>query len=134
MTISRGYLAPVIDGNATVEYVMRMSAQAFGVTIEQMKSMDRHHPLVVYRQVAMAAMREVAGASFPEIGRLFGGRHHTTVMDAAAKCRQNDRMRIALASLTYEIRRQWAIDNGLDLPPLPGQLSLVDGADVRASE
>jgi chromosomal replication initiator protein len=37
------------------------------------------------RQIAMYLCRELTDASFPEIGRLFGGKDHTTIMHA---CRQ----------------------------------------------
>jgi chromosomal replication initiator protein len=41
--------------------------------------------LVHPRQIAMYLCRELTDASFPEIGRLFGGKDHTTIMHA---CRQ----------------------------------------------
>jgi chromosomal replication initiation ATPase DnaA len=46
----------------------------------------RHHPLVHYRQAAMAAAVAVCGKSMPVVGRAFGGRDHTTVLHAVRAC------------------------------------------------
>jgi chromosomal replication initiator protein len=47
---------------------------------------------VVPRQVAMYLVKELTQASLPEIGRAFGGKHHTTVMHSIKKIdkRAND--------------------------------------------
>ena len=46
---------------------------------------SRQRPLVTARQIAMYVVRERTDLSYPAIGRLFGGRDHTTVMHAVAK-------------------------------------------------
>jgi chromosomal replication initiator protein len=40
---------------------------------------------VVPRQIAMYLAKQMTEASLPEIGRQFGGKHHTTVMHSVAK-------------------------------------------------
>ena len=37
------------------------------------------------RQLAMYLVKELTGASLPEIGRAFGGKHHTTVLHSVQK-------------------------------------------------
>jgi chromosomal replication initiator protein len=41
--------------------------------------------VVFPRQVAMYLVKEMTNASLPEIGRAFGGKHHTTVMHSIQK-------------------------------------------------
>ena len=118
--IDRGSLASIIDGNPTSDYVIRVAALGFGVTIEELTGYSRAQPICGYRQVLMAALRDMTGLSFPAIGRLLGGRDHTTVMHACQRCRNVPRMARALDALTVAIQRQWAIDHG-ENPPIPGQ-------------
>jgi chromosomal replication initiator protein len=40
------------------------------------------------RQVAMYLVKELTNASLPEIGRAFGGKHHTTVMHSIKRIEQ----------------------------------------------
>ena len=57
----------------------------FHVKVSDLKSRRRSKTLVHPRQIAMFLCRELTDASFPEIGRQFGGKDHTTIMHA---CRQ----------------------------------------------
>jgi chromosomal replication initiator protein len=41
--------------------------------------------VAVPRQIAMYVAKQLTDASLPEIGRHFGGRHHTTVMHSIAR-------------------------------------------------
>lgn len=120
MTIERGSLASLVDGMPTADYVIRMAAMGFDVTIEELVGDSRKYPVVWYRQATMAALRRLTGLSFPAIGRRFGDRDHTTVMHACAQCRKVPRLQRALESLCVEVERQWAIDTGTNMP-IPGQ-------------
>jgi len=60
-------------------------AARFHVKISEMKSRRRSKMLVHPRQIAMYLCRELTDASFPEIGRHFGGKDHTTIIHA---CKQ----------------------------------------------
>jgi chromosomal replication initiator protein len=57
----------------------------FHVKISELKSRRRSKTLVHPRQIAMYLCRELTDASYPEIGRQFGGKDHTTIIHA---CRQ----------------------------------------------
>jgi chromosomal replication initiator protein len=59
-------------------------ATGFGCSRSQLIHGGRHRRLSWPRQLAMYLVRSDEGLSLPEIGRLFGGRHHTTVL---AGCR-----------------------------------------------
>lgn len=62
-----------------------MTAAAFGFSPEDMQSPSRRQPLVLSRQIAMYLCRELTDLSLPKIGKLFGGRDHTTVIHAVDK-------------------------------------------------
>jgi chromosomal replication initiator protein len=70
----------------------------FGLTVEQLKSKSRTRDLVHARQVGMYVCRELTDLSYPQIGKEFGGRDHTTVIHAYEKVssRMTDRRK------TYE--------------------------------
>ena len=69
----------------TGEDILAVTAAAFGYSIEDMQGPSRRQPLVLARQIAMYLCRELTDLSLPKIGRLYGGRDHTTVMHAVDK-------------------------------------------------
>jgi chromosomal replication initiator protein DnaA len=79
------------DGSApelTVEQIMEVVSEYFGVSVDDLRGQSRSRVLVTARQVAMYLCRELTDMSLPRIGQAFGGRDHTTVMHAERKIRQ----------------------------------------------
>ncbi len=60
--------------------VIAATAALFGVKPEEITGNSRKRPIATARQVAMYVMRELTELSYPQIGRAFGGKDHTTVM------------------------------------------------------
>ncbi len=60
----------------------------FRVTSADLLSKDRHKSVAFARQVAMYLCRRRLKSSFPELGRAFGNRDHTTVMSAVRRVEQ----------------------------------------------
>ena len=69
----------------TAERIIELTADLFGFPVEQIISGSRRRPLVDARQVAMYVTRNMTELSFPDIGKAFGNRDHTTVMHAVRK-------------------------------------------------
>ena len=91
----------------TLADIQEVVARRFQVKISGLKSKGRTKALVHPRQIAMHLSRALTNSSFPEIGREFGGKDHTTIMHA---CRQIEKavehdqaLRATLDSLTEEI-------------------------------
>ena len=70
------------EEKVTPEKIQKVIAAHFNIKIVDMKSKKRTKTLVFPRQMAMYLCREVLKLSFPEIGRLFGGKDHSTVIYA----------------------------------------------------
>jgi chromosomal replication initiator protein len=66
----------------TVERIQALTAEAFGLSREELLSSSRAARVAWPRQVAMYLAREHTEESLPALGRSFGGRTHTTVMHA----------------------------------------------------
>ena len=69
----------------TIEAIQRAVAEHFGMRIPELKQKNNSRQIVVPRQIAMYLAKQMTEASLPEIGRQFGGKHHTTVMHSIAK-------------------------------------------------
>jgi chromosomal replication initiator protein len=69
----------------TVEAIQDAVCDAFSITVDELLSASRSARLVWPRQVAMYLARENTNLTFPDIGRRFGGRNHTTVMHAVKR-------------------------------------------------
>ena len=69
----------------TAERIIELTGDLFGFTVEQITSGSRRRPLVDARQVAMYVTRNMTELSYPDIGKAFGNRDHTTVMHAVRK-------------------------------------------------
>jgi chromosomal replication initiator protein len=78
------YVNPEPD-QLTPERVVTVVAERFGVKSEALCGQRRTRNVAMPRQVAMYLMRQVTDMSLVEIGRIFGGRDHTTVMYACDK-------------------------------------------------
>ncbi len=77
-----------IDSQArkiTIDSIQKMVAEHFGLKIQELKAKNNSRPIVVPRQIAMYLAKQMTEASLPEIGRQFGGKHHTTVMHSVEK-------------------------------------------------
>ncbi len=81
----------------------------FHVKISELKSRRRSKTLVHPRQIAMYLCRELTDASYPEIGRQFGGKDHTTIIHACrqvAKAKETDTgLHTTLETLKEQILR-----------------------------
>lgn len=93
----------------TVEDVQEMVANRFHIKVAELKSKRRTKTFVHPRQIAMYLSRELTDASFPEIGRDFGGKDHTTIIHACklvGKAKETDAsLRAMLESLKEEITK-----------------------------
>jgi chromosomal replication initiator protein len=69
----------------TIEAIQRAVAESFGMRVPELKQKNNARQIVVPRQIAMYLAKQMTEASLPEIGRQFGGKHHTTVMHSIAK-------------------------------------------------
>jgi chromosomal replication initiator protein len=69
----------------TLERIARVVATHYQMTVEELKSKNNSRAVAVPRQVAMYLCKRLTKSSFPEIGREFGGKHHTTVMHSVDK-------------------------------------------------
>lgn len=80
----------------TAERIIDLTADMFGFDIDQITGGSRRRPLVDARQVAMYVTRNMTDLSFPDIGKAFGNRDHTTVMHAVRKieARMGERQQI----------------------------------------
>ena len=81
----------------------------FHVKLTELKSRRRSKTLVHPRQIAMYLCRELTDASYPEIGRQFGGKDHTTIIHACrqvAKAKETDTtLQTTLDTLKEQILR-----------------------------
>jgi chromosomal replication initiator protein len=84
-------LIPESQGNGspqiTAATIMGQTAAYFGLSIEDLCGTSRSRVLVTARHIAMYLCRELTDLSLPKIGQQFGGRDHTTVINADRKIR-----------------------------------------------
>lgn len=115
-----------MTGRVSIERIKAAVAAEFEVPLNSMVSAQRGRDIARPRQVAMALACDLTPHSTPLIGRLFGGRDHTTVMYARARVAE---LRAGDADLDRRVRR---IKDGLTpSPPIATpeewQLAFLDG-------
>jgi chromosomal replication initiator protein len=74
-------------GVITIPQIQKTVAATYKITIEQMVSKNNSRQFAFPRQVAMYLCKRLTKHSYPEIGRAFGGKHHTTVIHSFEKIR-----------------------------------------------
>ena len=93
----------------TIEAIQRAVSEQFGMRVAELKQKNNSRAVVVPRQIAMYLAKQMTEASLPEIGRQFGGKHHTTVMHSIAKI---DEQRRADKNLNSTINKLQETLNG----------------------
>jgi chromosomal replication initiator protein len=77
----RGYF-PERRREISPVFIQNMVAERYSVTLNDILGKRRTQNIAFARQVAMFLCRKHTGCSYPEIGALFGGRDHSTVIHA----------------------------------------------------
>ncbi len=102
-------LRNVIDRSDFVlsaDVIIKKVADHFDVKTEEIKGKKRHKSIAYPRQIAMYLTRELTSQSFPEIGSLFGGKDHTTVMSAVKKMKNLEKEDPNTRSIVSILRRK----------------------------
>lgn len=79
------YLGATTEKRVTLDAISRAVAERFSLTAAQLKMKSNTRQIAYPRQIAMYVCKELTNASLPEIGRFFGGKHHTTVLHSVQK-------------------------------------------------
>jgi chromosomal replication initiator protein len=79
------HLVHAQDRRVTIESIQKAVAERFGLKLSELKQKSNTKKIVYPRQIAMYLVKEMTSASLPEIGRAFGGKHHTTVLHSVDK-------------------------------------------------
>jgi len=74
----------------SIQMIMEMVAEFYNLKPAVLKTKNNSRCVAFPRQIAMYLSKQLTSASFPEIGRNFGGKHHSTVMHSIKKI---DKMR-----------------------------------------
>ena len=69
----------------TIEMIQKFVADHYNVKLTELKAKNNSKSVAVPRQIAMYLTKTLTDASLPEIGKGFGGKHHSTVIHSVRK-------------------------------------------------
>jgi chromosomal replication initiator protein len=111
-----GAVRAVIEADLPMEIIIRTVSAFTGISVRDIRSDRRQAPIVRARFIAVHLCREFTSASLPVIGRMLGGRDHTTIIHAlrrAADRSQRDPVFAAdIGALGLELQMQIEVSNG----------------------
>jgi len=88
LELTKDALRGLIEASAgvvTVEKIQKIICHRFKIKPSQIKSKNNSPKIAFPRQIAMYLAKELTKSSLPEIGKKFGGKHHTTVIHSLRK-------------------------------------------------
>jgi chromosomal replication initiator protein len=88
LELTQEVLKNVIDQDAkavTIETIQRFVSDYYQLKVADLKSRNNSKSVAMPRQIAMYLCKSLTNASLPEIGRSFGGKHHSTVIHSIKK-------------------------------------------------
>jgi chromosomal replication initiator protein len=92
LQLAKEVLKPLInteDRVITPDFIMEIVAQYYQLKADDLKSKDNSRKIVLPRQVSMYLCKQMTEMSLPEIGRVFGGKHHSTVIHSVNKIQES---------------------------------------------
>jgi chromosomal replication initiator protein len=90
------------EKKVTIEQIQKRVGEHFGLRAQDLKVRSNSKVIAFPRQVAMFLVKQLTSASLPEIGRQFGGKHHTTVLHSVHKI---EKLRLVDKDLNKTINR-----------------------------
>jgi chromosomal replication initiator protein len=94
------------ESRLNIKQIAQAVAEYYHISLEDMCGKQRDKHIVIPRQIAMYLMRQETQASLLEIGQLFGGRDHSTVLHACEKIDRAVNISPALRREIVAIREQ----------------------------
>lgn len=88
LALAREALKNIVDveeKSTTIATIQKIVADHFSLRVADLKAKSNVREIAFPRQVAMYLCKNLTRASLPEIGREFGGKHHTTVLHSVNK-------------------------------------------------
>ena len=82
---------PIESPAATVESIQKLVSNYFEMKVSDLKSRNNSPHVALPRQIAMYVCKKVTPCSLPDLGRRFGGKHHSTVIHALQKIEKKRR-------------------------------------------
>ena len=86
--LAQDALKTIIDDRPkgiSIERIQTEVATRYRLTVDELKAKNNSRSVAVPRQIAMYLCKRLTSHSFPEIGKAFGNKHHTTVMHSVEK-------------------------------------------------
>jgi len=102
------HLVQATERKVSIESVIRAVAEKFSIQPSQLKQKTNAHHISHPRQIAMYIVKDLTQASLPEIGRAFGGKHHTTVLHSIQKIEGERQKNPDLNKLIHSITDSFA--------------------------
>ncbi|HTP33069.1 MAG TPA: chromosomal replication initiator protein DnaA [Candidatus Acidoferrales bacterium] len=97
------HLVHVQDRRVSIDSIQKAVAERFTIKQSQLKEKSNTKKIVYPRQIAMYLVKELTDASLPEIGRAFGGKHHTTVLHSINKIEKERHTDVELNRLLHSL-------------------------------
>jgi chromosomal replication initiator protein len=88
LDLAKEALKSLLDSTSaivTVEKIQKIVCHKFNINLSQLKSKNNSPKVAFPRQIAMYLSKTLTKTSLPEIGKKFGGKHHTTVIHSVRK-------------------------------------------------
>jgi chromosomal replication initiator protein len=88
LPLAQEVLKSIIDHDVkavTIESIQKFVADHYNLKMADLKSRNNSKSIAMPRQIAMYLCKSLTHASLPEIGRSFGGKHHSTVIHSIRK-------------------------------------------------
>jgi len=92
----------------TAAEIIKFVARHYGLKVGEIKSKTNSKPIAFPRQVAMYLCKQLTDLSYPEIGRQFNDKHHSTVMYSVAKIDELRTSDVELARTIDSMTRHFA--------------------------
>jgi len=88
LPLAQDVLKNILDHDekaVTIEIIQKYVADYYNLKLADLKSRNNSKSIAMPRQIAMYLCKSLTRASLPEIGRSFGGKHHSTVIHSIRK-------------------------------------------------